>query len=190
MAQLKEAISIHKKKNYISIEDDKIYKIAGVQCYGKGIVIRRTVRGSELTMKKYQIIKENQLMWCKVDTKNGAFGITHKEHVGALASTNMALANIDENRYLPQFIETLFQLKPFYDWITKYSSGSTNRKYLTPNELMEKVTIPNFSIHEQTIFQKKVSNLKYSGLFETLANQQSLLKKLRQIGRASCRERV
>ena len=164
MELLGAAISLA-EKNYIEIKDEGEYRIAGVQNYGKGIVIRRTVKGSELTMKKYQIIKKNHLMWCKVDTKNGAFGLTHDEHVGALASTNMALAKINEEKYLPQFIETLFQLKPFYDWITKYSSGSTNRKYLTPKELMAKVRIPDLSRAHQKTFQSKVDFMKSCGFF-------------------------
>lgn len=61
MPVLGDAISIT-KKNYIEIQDDEEYRIAGVQSYGKGIVIRRVVKGSELTMKKYQLIEENQLM--------------------------------------------------------------------------------------------------------------------------------
>lgn len=179
MAVLGKAISLS-KANYIDIEDDKEYRIAGVQNYGKGVVIRRIVMGSELTMKKYQVIKKNQLMWCKVDTKNGAFGITHEHHVGALASTNMALATINEELYIPEFVEALFQLKPFYDWITKYSSGSTNRKYLIPKELLAKVEIPDLIINKQISFQKKVNFLKKSGFDTVLTHQQTLLKKLRQ----------
>lgn len=48
--------------NKIDILDNKQYRISGVQNYGQGIVIRREVSGKELTMKKYQIIKNNQLM--------------------------------------------------------------------------------------------------------------------------------
>jgi len=179
VAVLGDAISLD-KKNYIDIQDDVEYRIAGVQSYGKGIVIRRTVKGSELTMKKYQVIKKNQLMWCKVDTKNGAFGITHDEHVGALASTNMALAEIQEDIYLPQFIETLFQLKPFHEWITKYSSGSTNRKYLTPKELMVKIEIPDLPRVGQNLFQNKINFLNSCGFYSEITSQQTLLKKLRQ----------
>ena len=179
MPKLGDAIFIG-EKNYIEIQDDVDYRIAGVQSYGKGVVIRRTVKGSELTMKKYQVIKKNQLMWCKVDTKNGAFGLTHQEHVGALASTNMALADINESEYLPQYIETLFQLKPFHEWITKFSSGSTNRKYLTPKELMSKINLPDLDKDGQVSFQQRIIFFNNSNLFQELTHQQTLLKKLRQ----------
>src|SRR6185369_15642434 len=96
------------KNNLIHIDNSLNYIIAGVQNYGKGILNKRNVKGAELTMRKYQLIKENQLMWCKVDTKNGAFGITKKEHIGSLASTNMCLANINTKKILPDFLQLLF----------------------------------------------------------------------------------
>lgn len=169
-----------KFKNTIDIEDSVSYKIAGVQNYGQGIVIRREVQGKELTMKKYQVIEKNQLMWCKVDTKNGAFGITHEGHIGSLASTNMALATINEGQIIPEFLEILFKIPQFHEHITKYSSGSTNRKYLTPKQLFEVIKIPDLSIDEQQLLIDRVHSVKYSGLFEEIHNQQNLLTKLKQ----------
>ena len=168
------------KGNLVSIEDDKEYIIAGVQNYGAGIVNKRKVRGYELTMKKYQLIKPNQLMWCKVDTKNGAFGITKNHHKNSLASTNMALADIDISKCHPEFIEYLFRISFFHEIITKASSGTTNRKYLTPTQLFENITIPNFDKNEQLDWLEKVNSIINSGLSTELTHQLSLVKKLRQ----------
>lgn len=127
--KLGEAVSL-RKKNTIDIKDDASYEISGIQNYGKGVVVRRKVLGQELTMRKYQVIEPDQLMWCKVDTKNGAFGVTHDEHAGTLASGNMALADIHTDVIDPQFLKTLFRIPSFAEHITKLSSGTTNRKYL------------------------------------------------------------
>jgi type I restriction enzyme S subunit len=168
------------KGNLINIKNDIEYTIAGVQNYGLGIVNRRIVKGIDLTMKKYQLIKPNQLMWCKVDTKNGAFGITKNEHTNSLASTNMALADIDTTKCHPEFIEYLFRISSFHEMITKASSGTTNRKYLTPNQLFENIEIPNFNLDEQLKWLEKVDSIINSGLTTELNHQFSLVKKLRQ----------
>ncbi|WP_152378350.1 hypothetical protein [Flavobacterium haoranii] len=97
----------------IQINDTSEYTIAGVQSYGKGVINRRNEIGKNLKMKKYQVIEPDYLMWCKVDTKNGAFGITKEEHRGSLASTNMALAKIDTEKFNPSFIEKLFSFDFF-----------------------------------------------------------------------------
>jgi restriction endonuclease S subunit len=168
------------KSSLVNIEDKQSYKISGVQNYGQGIVIRRKVLGSELNMKKYQTISKNQLMWCKVDTKNGAFGLTHDEHIGSLASTNMALADIDTKRINPEFLEVLFRQKAFADYITKYSSGTTNRKYLTPKQLFEKVELPDLNLHEQINFIEKLKKIEIVGLESEIQTQKQLLSQLKQ----------
>ena len=62
--------------NIINIKDEGQYKIIGVRSYGKGAYINREVAGQQLTMKKYQLAKANQLIWCKVDTKNNTINDT------------------------------------------------------------------------------------------------------------------
>jgi type I restriction enzyme S subunit len=168
------------KSSLIDIKDNQTYEISGVQNYGQGIVIRRKVLGSELNMKKYQSISKNQLMWCKVDTKNGAFGLTHDEHIGSLASTNMALADINTNRVNPEFLEVLFRQKAFADYITKYPSGTTNRKYLTPKQLFEKIELPNLNLVEQQEFIAKLERIEKIDVESEIQIQKQLLTKLKQ----------
>jgi len=169
-----------RKGNTIEIQDSETYRISGVQNYGKGVVVRREVKGTELTMRHYQVIEPNQLMWCKVDTKNGAFGITHPEHVGTLASPNMALADINLDKADPSFLETLFRVQSFADYITHLSSGTTNRKYLTPPELLKHVTLPDWGPDQQRAFVNKLRRIEKCGLASEITHQESLLTKLKQ----------
>jgi type I restriction enzyme S subunit len=131
-------------------------------------------------MRQYQVIEPNQLMWCKVDTKNGAFGITHTEHAGTLASPNMALADINLEKADPSFLETLFRVQSFADYITHLSSGTTNRKYLTPPELLKQVMLPDWEPEQQRTFVSKLRQIEECGLVRELTHQQSLIAKLKQ----------
>ena len=166
--------------DWIRIEDSKEYVIAGVQSYGKGVVNRRTERGRNLNMKEYQLIAKDCLMWCKVDTKNGAFGITKDEHIGSLASTNMCLAKVKVNKIYPEFLEKLFRFSFFHENITHLSSGSTNRKYLTPKQLCEIIEIPNLTLTEQKRYLQFARKLEENGLLQEQSHQLDLIKKLRQ----------
>lgn len=170
------------KDNLIEIEDDKGYTIAGVQSYGQGVVNRRSSIGKNLNMKKYQVIKKNQLMWCKVDTKNGAFGVTTEEHIGSLASTNMALANIDVGKANPEFIQLLFRIPFFYENINSLSTGTTNRKYLKRDEVLELINIPDMNLEQQNRFLKwyKDFEAEYSKLTIENNMQSDMIKQLRQ----------
>ncbi|WP_445716540.1 restriction endonuclease subunit S [Flavobacterium sp.] len=177
--KLGEALKMGLAKS-IEIDDFSEYTIAGVQSYGKGVINRRNELGKNLKMKKYQVIEPNYLMWCKVDTKNGAFGITKEEHRGSLASTNMALAKIDIEKFNPSFLEKLFSFDFFHKNITHLSSGSTNRKYLTPKQLFEMIEIPAISKSEQDEFISLVNKIDNINLNSEFTYQLDLIKQLRQ----------
>ena len=179
--KLSEVLSLN-GNNQIEIEDSKEYVIAGVTSYGQGIVNRRTVAGSELKMKKYFLIKENQLMWCKVDTKNGAFGITTSEHAGSVASPNMSLADIDTGKAKPSFLQILFKNPFFYEHINNLSTGTTNRKYLKPAEVLERIDIPDMSLEEQNRFMQKYGEIesKQIDINGEISKQENLTGQLRQ----------
>ena len=177
--KLGDAVTL-RRGNTIKIEDTESYRISGIQNYGKGVVVRREVKGSELTMREYQVIEPNQLMWCKVDTKNGAFGITHPEHAGTMASPNMALADINLDKVDPSFLETLFRVQSFADYITNLSSGTTNRKYLTPPQLFAQVELPDWEPDEQRRFVSKLKKIESCGLPHEITQQETLLAKLKQ----------
>ncbi len=137
---LAAGIRINKESRF-QIDDLDEYRILGVTNRGAGVAIKRAVRGSDLTMREYQRASANQLMWCKVDTKNGAFGITTEEHVDCLASPNMCLADIDRTIIDPRLLQFFFQLPAVIDGITAASLGTTNRQYLKPQEFLDSVRL-------------------------------------------------
>lgn len=135
--------------NIINIKDEDQYKIIGVRSYGKGAYINREVTGQQLTMKKYQLTKANQLIWCKVDTKNGAFGIVNDELANSYASSNMCLVDIDNSKILNQYLQLLFTSKNFQRYLDSFVSGTTNRKYIKLDELLNSIKVPLPPIEKQ-----------------------------------------
>lgn len=133
----------------INIEDEKVYKIIGVRSYGKGAYINREVQGQNLNMKKYQLVEPNLLLWCKVDTKNGAFGVVTENLVPSYASSNMALAKINNNLIANDYLQLLFTCPQFHKYLDLFVSGTTNRKYIKIDELLTKIKIPLPSLKKQ-----------------------------------------
>ncbi|MDF0590996.1 restriction endonuclease subunit S [Candidatus Methanocrinis natronophilus] len=147
------------KDSWIEIDNLTEYNILGVTSRGVGIAIKRMVRGFELTMRRYQVASNNQLMWCKVDTKNGAFGVTKDNHLGSLASSNMCLADINTKIFNPKFLEFLFRLPLVYEELTNASLGTTNRQYLKPQELLDNVKFHVPPIDEQRRMVARIEEL-------------------------------
>jgi len=133
----------------IKIEDTKEYKILGARSYGKGVFINRTVKGNTLKMRTYQLAKENHLFWCKVDTKNGAFGIVTQDLADGVASSNMTFAEIETSKANPEFVQLLFRSKRVNQYMDGYVTGTTNRKYIKPDQLRDEIKIVLPSLREQ-----------------------------------------
>ncbi len=133
----------------IKIKDDDTYKILGVRSYGKGVFENRIVKGNTLKMKEYFRAKANHLFWCKVDTKNGAFGIIKNDLADGLGSTNMTFAEIDTNKINVDFLQLLFTSKGVMQYLDSYVTGTTNRKYIRPDQLLNEIKIPLPTLTEQ-----------------------------------------
>jgi len=126
----------------IQIEDNKTYKILGVRTYGLGVFLNREVLGSTLKMRTYQKVKKNHLFWCKVDTKNGSFGIITDNFTDGLGSSNMNIAELDINKINPRYLQLFFKSKKFNFFMDGLVVGTTNRKYIKFNDLLNHVKIP------------------------------------------------
>ncbi|WP_406773015.1 restriction endonuclease subunit S [Tenacibaculum maritimum] len=126
----------------VKIEDSKEYRILGVRSYGKGAYINREVKGSSLKMRTYQLAKKDRLFWCKVDTKNGAFGIINEELEDGVASSNMTFADINTQKADTEYIQILFRSTKVNEYMDGYVTGTTNRKYIKPDQLREEIKIP------------------------------------------------
>jgi restriction endonuclease S subunit len=133
----------------IKIEDSGIYKILGARSYGKGVFVNRIVKGSTLKMRTYHQAKANHLFWCKVDTKNGAFGIITKDLADGVGSSNMTFAKIETDKANPEYLQILFRSKKVNEYMDGYVSGTTNRKYIKPDQLREEIKISLPILKEQ-----------------------------------------
>lgn len=133
----------------IKIEDDKYYKILGVRSYGKGVYLNRESLGKDLKMKEYFRAKPDHLFWCKVDTKNGAFGVVNNELADGFGSSNMTFAEIDKKKINVDFLQLLFKSKKIHSYLDSFVTGTTNRKYIRPDQLLEEIYIPLPTITEQ-----------------------------------------
>jgi len=133
----------------IQIQDNKKYKILGVRSYGKGAYLNRVTDGKDLKMKTYQIAQEDHLFWCKVDTKNGAFGVIKEDLKDGIASSNMTFAKINTKKINTEYLQILFKSKKINAYMDTYVTGTTNRKYIKPNQLLNEIKIPLPSVEEQ-----------------------------------------
>lgn len=161
------------KIEFEKIEKDKEYKILWVRSYWKWVFESKIVKWANLlttSTTHNQKIKKNMLFWCKVDTKNWAFWITKEEHIWYYASKNMIQVEINLDLVLPEYLQLLFSLKFFQNYLDSFVVWLTNRKYISFTDLVNiPFPLPNKDIQKQIVedFENnkiKAQNLKNEAL--------------------------
>ncbi len=139
----------------VIVEPSNEYQLLGVKSYAMGLK-NKPKKGYELSksMNHYHA-QEDHLCWCKVDTKNGAFGVITKDFKESIITNNFAMLKIDKSKVEPYFLEILLRNPKVQEYFDNYISGSTNRKYVKVDELLN-FYIPNYSLEEQKRVVKDV----------------------------------
>ena len=169
-----QAISKSDVIEKVALEKDKKYKILGVRVYGKGVFISREANGDSLitkTTKHYYRAKKDHLFWCKVDTKNGAFGITKQGHENCFASNNMEFAKINTSRANVEYLQLLFKDLKFQNYLDSFAVGTTNRRYIKFNELLNiQIPLPPLEKQQELVVKYNKKTLEAEAK-EQKANQ-------------------
>lgn len=119
------------------------YQQVTVRLWGKGVVPRGEVAGSEIAAAQQRRIRGGQFIISKIDARNGAFGLVPAELDGAVVSNDFPVFDIDHDEAEPRFVEWLSKTPRFVDLCRRASEGSTNRVRLTEERFLSlPVTIP------------------------------------------------
>jgi len=125
------------------IQPDESYKEITVKLWGKGIVLRGIVSGSELNCSRRFLARKGQLILSRIDARNGAIGIVPESLDGSVVSNDFPLFALDQNRVLPGYFEWLSKTKPFVELCQRASEGTTNRVRLQEDQFLNvKIPLP------------------------------------------------
>lgn len=148
--------AIRYRKEFIRINDSKLYKRCRVQLHAKGIVLRDLVEGSEIKTKDQQICRVGDFLVAEIDAKVGGFGIVPKDLDGAIVSSHYFLFDIDETILDRQFLDFFIRTPAFSDQVL--AKGSTNYAAIRPDDVLEYV-IPLPSLDEQRRIVVRIDDL-------------------------------
>lgn len=109
------------------IDLDTDYHEVTIRLWGKGIVSRGKVRGSDVGTVR-RVVRTNQLILSKIDARSGAIGLVPPELDGAIVSNDFPSFEFrDVNQCDPQFMAWLVRSTYFINLCKSASEGTTNR---------------------------------------------------------------
>ena len=112
------------------IEVGRKYQEVTVKLWGKGVVRRHEVRGSEMSDANRFIAKAGQFIISRIDARNGAYGLIPPDLDGAVVSNDFPVFHIDADLCHPEYLEAICKADRFMNVCKAASEGATNRQRL------------------------------------------------------------
>lgn len=121
------------------VDNEKLYKQVTVKLYGKGAVLRQELRGSEIRTRPQFHVRAGHLIMSRIDARNGAFAVVPEELDGAIVTQDFPVFRVDSAVIDPDFLALLLRSRTFIEACKRASRGTTNRKRLKTDVLLEEL---------------------------------------------------
>ena len=86
---------LSKSDDWITPEPDKQYNEVTVRLWGKGVVLRGKVTGSQLAGSRRLQVRSHQFILSRIDARNGAIGLIPDFLDGAVVSNDFPIYNLN-----------------------------------------------------------------------------------------------
>lgn len=127
------------RKNFITIDDEQIYKLCRVQTNTKGVVLRECKIGFEIKTKSQQVCQAGDFIVAEMDARFGGYGMIPPELEGSIVSSHYFLYDVDEECIDRNYLDFYSQTPAFFSQVE--AKGSTNYAAVRPTQILN-FTIP------------------------------------------------
>ncbi len=119
----------------LNLEDH--YHEVTIRLWGKGVISRGKVRGSEVTTTR-RFVRANQFILSKIDARNGAVGLVPPELDGAIVSNDFPSFTFRDSQQLePAYMGWLARSVGFVELCKAASEGTTNRVRIKESRFLD-----------------------------------------------------
>lgn len=118
---------LRRSQETAEIKPGSEYREVTVRLWGKGVVQRGLVSGSEISGSRRFAARAEQLILSRIDARNGAIGIVPPALDGAVVTNDFPVFDIDTGRIEPTFLGWLSKTPDFVELCKWASEGTTNR---------------------------------------------------------------
>ena len=164
----------------VSISPDVEYKQVTVAMNNRGLRWRRSCKGSEIQSPGQCSVESGDVLFSRIDLRNGAIGIVGDELDGAVVTRDFPVFRLRSNtETAKQFLDFVFRTPSFKVQARDASKGTTGRKKLKRDQFL-RIQIPWPSPAEQKRIVETVetAHTEVTHLQRDLFEQERLLNNL------------
>ena len=127
---------LNKSQDWVEPKVDQTYKQITARLWGKGLILRAEVSGSQIAAARQLRVKTGQFLLSRIDARHGACGLVPASLDGALVSNDFPCFDIDPEVVLPAYFAWYARTASFIALCRQASEGSTNRVRLKEDEFL------------------------------------------------------
>jgi len=161
---------LRRSQHSVELENAKEYKQITIQYHYRGVKLRGTQKGAEISTKRQFLVNAGQLTLSRIDARYGALGFVPDDLDGAIITGDFWAFDLDHTQVLPEYLDLFLGLPVFAKLCERASRGTTRRQRLD-FDLFAGISIPWVPIEQQRIVVTKVGTAaKVASALGSLAN--------------------
>jgi restriction endonuclease S subunit len=124
----------------VEVDPGGSYRIAGVYSFGRGLIDRGTIQGTETSYRTLHRLKDGDIVFSKLGAWEGAVAVVTEAFDGYFASTEFPSFVAKKGVVVPGFLGGLFRSPQFWAAMNQGTQGSmARRKRITPDQFLRTV---------------------------------------------------
>ena len=121
----------------IQVEPTARYPIAGIYSFGRGLIKRKEIGGSETSYKSLTCLRDGDIVISKLGAWEGAVAVVDSKFDGYCVSSEYPTFKIIDGRCLPEFFRGIARSPGFWEKLGSSTRGSmARRKRISSNEFL------------------------------------------------------
>ncbi|MFD3729872.1 hypothetical protein [Streptomyces sp. NPDC058632] len=152
-APLAEALLVD--NDFIDVEPNSSYPITGIYSFGRGLIERPAIQGSDTAYTRFARIRSGQIVMSKLNAWEGALAVVGKEFADTYVSPEYPVFSLIEEAADSEYMEHLLAWPELWARLTPRGS-MVRRKRTTPSTLLA-TEVPLPSLSEQRRIAKQLT---------------------------------
>jgi hypothetical protein len=166
---------LRRSQQSVELGDAKEYKQITIQYHCRGVKLRGTQKGAEISTKRQFLVNTGQLTLSRIGARYGALGFVPDDLDGAIITGDFWAFDLDRIQVLSEYLD-LFRGLPIFAKLCERASRGTTRRQRLDFELFARISIPWISVEQQGIVVNKVGTA--AEVASTLGSLSSTIREL------------
>ncbi|MFD7016003.1 restriction endonuclease subunit S [Streptomyces sp. NPDC059928] len=163
-------------QDFVDVSSDEKYAVTGIYSFGKGLIKRPVIQGSETAYPRFARLRKGQVVMSKLNAWEGALAVVDERFSGTYVSPEYPVFSLNTEAADPEYIGHLLAWPDLWSRLTPRGS-MVRRKRTTPATLLT-TEVPLPSLPEQRRIAERLTLAR--GVAEFGARQVADLETLRK----------